>query len=239
MYQTRTLLLARLGRNIILVGAILLASQAFADTTDWSLSAGGVYTSGSEGALSGSGIPTISVTGDGTLVDNGSSLAIVDGFLNFTTGGYNGNGSNWSWTAGGVLNVTGCIPGVTASVCDGTDNVALLSDDFQSLQIESVGGILDAVFGDITGTLNSQVAAYFGVSTQFETASFTTTIAALGSPGTGLTGTNLSGTIKAVPGATQVPERWTIFESLAFFGLALLLFAALLRYSSLRLAPTQ
>jgi hypothetical protein len=231
--------LGRLGRISLIAGTVFLASQAFADTTDWTLSAGGLYTSGPNGALTGTIIPTFSVTGDGTPVDNGVSLSIVDGYLNFTSGSYNGNGSDWTWAAGGVLNLTGCIPGVTAAVCNGSNNVALLSDDFQSLQIVSDGGLLDAVFGNISGTLNTQVAAYFGLPSQFDTASFTTTIAALGANGFGLIGTNLSGSIQANPAATAMPERWSIFESLAFFGLAFLLFAALLRFSSLRLAPTR
>jgi hypothetical protein len=236
MHQKRTPWLARLGRNSLLVGAVFFASQAFADTTDWSLSLGGLYTSGSTGTLTGTDIPTISVTGDGTPAENGTTLAIVDGLLNLTSGSYDGTGS---WTSGGVFDVTGCIVGVTATVCNGSNNVDLLSDQFQSLQIVPVGGLIDALFGNVTGTLNAQVAAYFGVSTQFDAASFETIIGEVGAPGSGLIGTNLSGSIQADPAATHVPERWSIVESLAFFGLAFLLFAALLRFSSLRLAPTQ
>jgi hypothetical protein len=213
-----------------------LACQAFADTTDWSLGAGGLYTSlGSDGVLTGSNIPTFSVTGDGTPVKNGSALSILDGVLNFTSGAYDGSASNWSWGAGGVLNLTGCIAGVTATKCTGSNNVDLLSDDFQSLQIVSQGGFTDAVFGNISGDLNSSVAKYFGVSQQFDTASFTTTITALGSPGSGLIGTNGSGMIKADPPSTSVPEQWGIVESLVFFVLVLSCFAGLLRFRILRL----
>ena len=214
--------------------------QASADTTDWMLGPGGLYTStGSYGSvLVGSNIPTLSVTGDGTPVNNGASLSIVDGFLNFTSGSYNGNGSNWSWGAGGVLTLSGCIAGVTAATCTGSNNVNLLSDDFQSVQIESIAGSLDAVFGDITGTLNAQVAAYFGVPANFDTASFMTAIVASGSPGSSLRGFNGLGVIKADPPSMGVPETWTIVDSIAFFGLVLLMFAVLLRFRVLRLAPT-
>jgi hypothetical protein len=217
--------------------AIFSAAQALADTTDWSLSSGGLYTStGHDGDLTGINIPTLMVTGDGTPLKNGSSLAIIDGFLNFTSGAYDGTSSNWRWGAGGVLNLTGCIPGVTAKICTGTNNVTLLSDDFQSLQIQSVAGSLDAVFGDITGTLNKQVAAYFGVSTQFETASFTTAIATRGNPGSGLIGTNLFGSIKADP-PTTVPEHWSIVESIEFFVLVFVFLQALVRFRILRPVP--
>src|SRR5580658_5345742 len=233
MCHRRALWVKKPSAACLLAGFALFAGQAFADTTDWALGAGGLYTAaGSGGVLTGSNIPTLTVTGDGTPLDNGGSLLIVDGFLNFTSGSYNGNGSNWSWGSGGVLNLTGCIPGVTAAICTGSNNVNLLSDDFQSVQIESVLGSLDAVFGNITGTLNARVAAFFGVSTQFETASFATTIVTAGRPGGSLVGTNLLGQIKADP-PTGVPERWTIFESLAFFGLVSLLFATLIRFKIL------
>jgi len=222
----------------MLAGIVLSAGQAFADTTDWSLGPGGLYTSsgGAGSELVGSNIPTLAVTGDGTPLDNGVSLAIVDGLLNFTSGAYDGNGSNWTWGSGGVLNLSGCVPGVTAAVCTGSNNVVLISDDFQSVTVQSVLGSLDAVFGNITGTINAQVAAYFGVSTTFETASFTTTILTSGTPGKSLTGTNILGLIKADPPAMGVPEHWGILESLAFFGLTFLSFALMLRFRVLRLA---
>jgi hypothetical protein len=236
--RMRAMLLCRTGAISILAGVVFLAGQAFADTTDWALLPGGVYTStGSNGPLTGTNIPTLSVTGDGTPIKNGSSLSIVDGYLSFVSGSYDGNGSNWSWGTGGVLNLTGCIAGVTASKCTGSNNVNLLSDDFQSVQIKSVFGSLDAVFGNITGTLNSQVANYFGVSTQFDTAAFTTAIVTSGKPGSSLIGTNLLGLIKADP-PTNVPERWSIVESLEFFGLAFVFLADLLRFGILRLVPT-
>jgi hypothetical protein len=229
MSYTRTSLLHRISAISLTAGVLLLAGQAFADTTDWSLAPGGLYTSvGADGVLTGTNIPSLSVTGDGTPLDNGASLLILDGFLNFTSGSFDGSSSVWSWGAGGVLDLTGCIAGVTAAVCTGSNNVALISDDFQSVQIESVLGSLDVVFGNITGTLNAQVAAYFGVSTEFETASFETTLVSSGSPATGLTGTNLLGVIKATP-ATSVPEPWSIVDSTLFLVLALLVLAAFVR----------
>lgn len=207
-----------------------------ADTTDWSLGPGGMYTSGGSfgSVLTGSNIPTISVTGDGTPLDNGVSLSIADGFLNFTSGTYDGNGSNWSWGPGGVLTLSGCIAGVTAAVCTGANNVALLSDDFQSVQIVPILGSVDVEFGNITGSLNAQVAAYFGVPTTFSVASFTTVIATSGTPGSSLVGSNLLGIIKADPPPMGMPEKWGISESIGFLFGTLLTFAALVRFRVLR-----
>ena len=235
------------GAIVVLAAVFLAVGQASAQTTDWTLAGGGLYTSsgGSGSVLVGSNIPTVSVSGAGTLDNNGVSLSIVDGLLSFTSGSYDGNGSDWSWGAGGTLTLSGCIAGVTSTTCssDGSDNVTLISDDFQSVQIESVGSGLDVVFGDITGTINAQVAAYFGISTGFEAASFITTLAASGTPGSSLTGINVAGGIDADPGpggpSTGVPEEWTVADSIAFFVLALLVFGVLLRFQVLRLAPTQ
>jgi hypothetical protein len=92
MHGRRASWLGRAGAISLIAAVVPLASQAFASTTDWSLSTGGLYTSsGSEGVLTGSNIPVLSVLGDGTLVHNGSSLSILDGVLNFTSGAYNGS----------------------------------------------------------------------------------------------------------------------------------------------------
>src|SRR5579862_5253242 len=152
MHRGQVSWLGRVGAVSLTAGAILFACPIFADTTDWSLSSGGLYTSsGGDGVLTGSNIPILSVTGDGTPSKNGSTLSILDGVLNFTSGSYDGTGSTWTWGAGGILNLTGCIAGVTSSKCTGLNNVVLVSDDFQSLQIVNQGGFTDAVFGNISG----------------------------------------------------------------------------------------
>jgi hypothetical protein len=208
----------------------LLPLAALADSaTDWSLLAGGSYSwnGSSSSGLVGTNIPSSTVLGANTPLHNGSALSIVDGYLNFTSGQYNGNGSNWSWGAGGVLNLTGCIPGVTATACTGSNNVTLLSDDFQSVQIVPLIGSLDAVFGNITGTINSAVANYFGVPSAFSTASFATAISTIGSPGSHFSGANLLGTINADPPVSAL-EYWGIGESLGFFALVLIAFGGLI-----------
>jgi hypothetical protein len=207
-----------------------------ADTTNWSLGNGGLYTASDDGSLTGFDIPVLTVSGAGTPVENGASLSILDGELNFTSGSYDGTSTTWSWGAGGTLNLTGCIAGVTASFCSGFNNVTLISDDFQSVQIQSEGLFFDAVFGNISGSLNSAVAAYFGVPNTFASASFSTQITSFGTPGTSLTGWNTSGMIQADPPATGMPEYWNLSQSMAFFGVVLLAFTALIRFRVLRLA---
>jgi hypothetical protein len=211
---------------------ILLPAAALGDSaTDWSLLSGGSYSwnGSSSSGLVGTNIPSSTVLGANTPLHNGSSLSIVDGYLNFTSGQYNGNGSNWSWGAGGVLNLTGCIAGVTATVCTGSNNVALLSDDFQSVQIVPVVNALDVVFGNITGIINPLVASYFGVPSTFATASFASSIVTSGRPGSAFSGANLLGNINADPPTVSAAEYWGISESLGFFVLVLIAFRVMIR----------
>jgi len=218
-------------RAVSLVATVvLLPLAALADSaTDWSLLAGGSYSwnGSSSSGLVGTNIPSLTVLGANTPLHNGASLSIFDGYLNFTSGQYNGTGSNWSWGAGGVLNLTGCIAGVTATACTGSNNVALLSDDFQSVQIVPVINALDVVFGNITGIINPLVASYFGVPSAFATASFTTAIVTSGRLGSAFSGANLLGTINADP-SVSAPEYWGIGESLGFFALVLIAFGGLI-----------
>ena len=112
--------------------------------------------------------------------------------------------------------------------------VALLSDDFQSVQIVPVLGSLDVVFGNITGTINQTVANYFGVPSTFSTASFITTILTSGSPGHAFSGVNLLGTISALPPPVSAAEFWGIGESFGFTVLVLAAFGMMIRLKVLQ-----
>jgi hypothetical protein len=225
-------LLKKTRATLVAAALSLLPVAALADPmTDWSLLAGGTYSwnGSTSSGLVGTNIPSTGVLGGNTPLHNGSALPILNGYLNFVSGAYNGTGSNWSWGAGGVLNLTGCIPGVTAAVCTGSNNVALLSDDFQSVQIVPVLGSLDMVFGNITGTINQSVANYFGVPNSFSTASFITTISTIGSPGHAFSGANILGAISANPPPVSAAEFWGIGESLGFAVLVLAAFGIMIR----------
>jgi hypothetical protein len=223
---------------LFLMTAFLLTPEgAFAgpSSTDWTLGPGGSYTwAGGATSLIGSDIPILSVLGDSTPANNGVSLLVTDGLLNFTSGVFDGTSTTWSWAGGGTLNLTGCIAGVTAASCTGSNNVALVSDDFTSVSIVQIAGALDAVFGNVTGTINSSVAAYFGgIPTNFSTGSFTTAILTSGAPGSSFNGSDLLGLLKADP-VTNTPENWGLGESLAFFAFVMIAFAAMSRRGLLR-----
>jgi len=187
----------------ILIGLFILPVSAFADGLSWSLfSPGGTssWNTLTNFELIGKDIPIKSVSSIGTPLDNGAGFAITDGKLNFTT--VANNGTSWSWGAGGSFTLTGCISGITASTCNGTNDVALLTGVFSGpVSIVQVGtnGI---AFGAIQGTIDSDVAGLFGLSTLFSAGSLSTTIQNLGALGTGAA--NAGGGIGTKPSVASV-----------------------------------
>lgn len=218
---------------VLSFAVLLVPICALADTTgetDWLLlPSGGTYSwsGNSSDGLVGNDIGIGSVTGLGTQLNNLGVLGISYGSLDFTSGAYNGNGSNWSWGPGGTLNVTGCIAGVTSATCTGSNNVTLLSDDFTSVSIVPVVQLgqygFDVVFGDLQGNLNSTVASYFGLSEAF-TASSLNLLFTKGTPGHALSGTNIGGIIKA-NSAVAVTEDASLAGGLALYAIAAAVFA--------------
>jgi hypothetical protein len=218
----------------LMMTGLTLVSTAFAapSSTDWSLGPGGVYSwAGGTSSLIGSNIPVLSVLGDSTPSHNGTLLGVVGGDLDFTSGAFNGTSTTWSWAGGGTLNLTGCVPGVTPVSCNPNTNV-LVSDDFTSVSIVQVAGALDAVFGNVTGTINPQVAAYFGEPASFSTGTFSTSILTTGTPGSKFVGSDLVGLIKANP--VSAPENWGMGESIGFFAFVLIAFAAMIRFGAIK-----
>jgi hypothetical protein len=218
-----------------------MPARASSAATDWYLSSGGgTYSwAGGSSALIGTNLAMQYVLGNGTQSNNGQSLSITDGLMNFTSGAYNGTvGSTWSWGPGGTFSVTGCIAGVTTtSACTGSNNVTLLSDDFESISIVGIGGSdYDIEFGQIEGTVNSAMAQYFGLSsTTFSMSNFITVSDSTASPGTAFTGNNLGGMIDAVADPpVAAAENWGFSDSLALFAAALLAFGVLTRLGVLR-----
>jgi hypothetical protein len=190
---------------LFITAALILApgiSFAGSSSTDWNLGPGGLYSwAGGTSSVIGSDIPVLTVLGDSIPDNNGVLLPVIDGALNFTSGNFSGTSTTWSWAAGtpGTLNVTGCIAGIITP-CNPLTNV-LISDDFTSVSIVAVAGAIDAVFGNVTGTINSSVAAYFGLPDDpatFSIGSFTAVIATTGSPGSAFIGSNLLGVINCI-----------------------------------------
>lgn len=208
---------------LIALGLLSLPFCATADSamTVWALD-GGTYNWNGSGSLTGSNIGASTVFGLGT--PSGSVLSISDGFLNFVSGAWTGSG--WNWNGGGTLNLTGCIAGVTAASCNGSNNVTLLSDDFQSISVSPIPGLrtFDVVFGNVVGQLNSSLANYFGIGDDFTVATFATAITTGAQQGAAFTGSGLGGVIDA-NGTVSMAESWGIFSDVSFFVLALLIFA--------------
>jgi hypothetical protein len=228
---------------LAVVALFLAPMAAFADIvgTDWTLLPTGTYSwAGGNNPLVGTNIGVQSVLGLGGLSNSGTSNPIQYGLLNFSSGPYLGWGWNWGSGSPNTLSIVGCIAGVTITTgtCTGANNVTLLSDDFQSVQIMPFGTGYNIAFGNVTGTINSAVAAYYGLSTTFATALFDTTMSTTSIFGQSFTGaTNLGGTINAagaVAGSVAASEDWGVFQSLGFFAVALVVFKVMIRLKLLR-----
>lgn len=223
---------------VVLLGALFTSLSAFGTTyaTQWTIaSSGGAYSwAGGSAPLVGSNIVVTQVEGEPTPMNSGTSYTITDGSLNFTSGAYNGTpGSTWSWGSGGSLSLTGCIAGITAPSCNGSNNVVLVSDNFTNVLISTVNGSNKVTFGNLTGTINSTVAAYFGISPVFSVAStasdFVTIPQSPGSPFSGAPSTAPGGTMDLV-----AAENWSLSSTLGLFVFALAIFGAVDRLGLLK-----
>ncbi len=198
----------------------LAPTAALADTINWSITATGTIAyAGGLNPLVGNSIGVASVQDTTT----GLSFNIVGGTLSYTSGANNGP---WSWGAGGpgTMTLNGCISGVTGN---GNCNTAggfvnLFSDQFTSATIfQPFGNVNYQVqLGNITATIDSALAAQFGVSTAVASALYNTTVNVNGAPfGSAFNGVNLGGSITSTAAAnpTAVPEPSS--ASLLGFGL--------------------
>jgi len=166
------------------------------------------------------------------------SESIQQGSLSLNTGSFIGLNSNnqWVFAGPGALNITGCINGVTGSgtghACQGTDySDVLVSDDFTGATLDPPGSGGEAVeMGNLSGTLNTLLAQFYGISTVFTAASESLDIVL---PSGTVAGGAFSGgytnflTTNELTLLTTVPEDRTfvgtmgvLFLGLAVFGLA-------------------
>lgn len=207
-------------------------------TTDWSVGYGGIVSFDGNATLLGVGLPVSSVLGVGTPNNATSSLNITGGTLSFADSSYLGN-LIWGQGAPGTLNVTGCIAGLTSAACNGLNNATLLTDDFQNVAVTPLGGTsFQMTFGQIQGSINSNVANYFGISSTLTASSLQLTLnTILGSPNGAFISANMGGTINADP-PPSAAEDWNLVTSLLFLALAGAVFAILARARVLRVVET-
>jgi len=245
---------------VVMVAVLVISVCAFGDTTvatQWETTPGAgealnynsttgyaLQTGTGFGSATG-GIEVSSVEGlDGALSASTSAYTIDDGLLTFQTAA--GTADNWSW-GGGSLEIKGCIVGITGTgaggACQATDDsTVLVSDDFQSVIIDpsvKVGSLTSpgAVFGDVQGTINAQLAAFLGISTVFTSPASVVDIP-LTDSGTGklpaTSGTSFSNVTTAAPGGEVqlvAAEEWSFSSTLMVFGFALGIFGLAHRFN--------
>ncbi len=114
------------------------------------------YTGGSA-ALTGSNISVNLVQGLGTSSNNGVILPILNGALNFLTGGYiNTIGTVSFFGGGGSLAITGAIPLVTPMT-------TLLSGTFSGAQVLNTGTMFQVSVAAYLDTLTPSLMTFFGI----------------------------------------------------------------------------
>jgi len=216
---------------MVLLSALLTAVCAFGDSTQWVIApSGGTYSyAGGSASLTGSNIAIENVEGVGTPDDSGTlgTLDIVDGLMSFTSGAATGT---WAWGQPGTLTITGCVAGVTTTdtTCTAADDTAVLvSDEFTSVEITGVGGGLGFEFGELQGTINAAIAAYFGVPVGFTSPASNASDVVNGLPSTA--GSAFSTVTPGTPGGTlnlvsSVPEEWRISSTLGIFAFGIAVF---------------
>lgn len=224
-------------------GSYCYADGGTACTTTVDL-AGTETSESSSTALVASDILVTEVTGENTPLNDGltpeifSAPGVQGGNLSFVSGG---TVSGWTWTGAGELSVTGCVQGVTGSglngACEAGDyGTLLVSDAFTSVTVENFGGGIGFVMGGISGTINSQVAAYFGISTAFVAPPSSIGDLVAGLPGT--TGNAFSGVTSTLTGGNlnlvTAPEGWSLYSSLGLFAFGLAAFGVARRFGLIK-----
>lgn len=220
---------------VVFLSVLATSACAFGQITDtyWTVDGtGGSYSyTGGTAALVGSNIEVTSVA-DATNSDTAGYtvydvLGNDDGgaSLAFTSGAGDGT---WSWGSGGTLTVTGCLStNGTTCIAGESKTTVLITDDFTSAGVTSIGGGKGFSFGGLQGTIDAAAATLLGVSQSFVSpaSQFSTKVSGL--PGTA--GGSFSGVTDATPGGTldlfqAVPEGWSLLSSVGIFAFGLIIF---------------
>lgn len=110
-------------------------------------------------SLIGSNIAIDSVTGIGTPLNDGVTLTITDGFLNFVTGSFLGtDSSHWYFSGGGNISITGTITDL--GIIDGN---LMYNGSWIDAFVTAQGDGRAVASGDYTDTKNAILAAFYGL----------------------------------------------------------------------------
>ena len=152
-------------RFLLLAGLafLLVPVSAWADAIDFNVSAptdGSISYDGDGGPLVGSNIQVDNVVGLGTPANDGSTLTITDGLLNFITGSNTSEGPDtWTFDGGGSIAITGCIDTGGGEEC-GT----LMQGSFDSASVVGVGETFKVAIAGFNDWKDEDLAAYFGLA---------------------------------------------------------------------------
>jgi hypothetical protein len=158
---------------VLFLGMVIFgaAQQASASLIQFTMgNSGSVTYAGTGGSLSGTNLSIESVVGTETPLEDGSSLIITNGFLNFTTGSLIGDvvGNTWTFAKGTTtFTLTGTIAGL------GSDLLLMNGIFTGNVVVQKVADSLyfrlSIASGAFSNTMNSALAGYYGlVASQYE-----------------------------------------------------------------------
>jgi hypothetical protein len=146
---------------------LLWGGVARAGSLDFDIHPGGghlpsiAYAGGNQ-PLTGTDLFVNSVLGEGTPLQDGTSLSVL-ARLDFTTGNLVGMTSDtWEFGGGGSFTIIGTVPGLILTTS------TLFSGEFvgNSTVLDLGSGIFKVIGASVRGTLDATLAQYFGLPTQ-------------------------------------------------------------------------
>jgi len=187
------------------------------NTADGSIANSGSITyNGTGGPLVGTNIQYDTITGVETPANQGSTLAITGGKLNFTTGNFaSSTSTTWTFAAGGTITITGAVPSLGIN----SASTVLLSGYFNIDTVVTKQNLAAKILNaGIFDYKNAAVEQYFGITNGplSWTGNLDANFSAAGSPPGGFSSTKIFGSSIQNTAATPEPS------SLAIAGLGVL-----------------